>query len=76
MVKVDLWHEIHSRFKLQETKKEIARALGLDVRTVRRLLRQEAPQPYDVKGHLIFTLSGHRKVTPLAMFRTLQPRAL
>jgi hypothetical protein len=29
MVKADLWHEIHSRFKLKETKKEIARALSL-----------------------------------------------
>jgi hypothetical protein len=47
MVKADLWHEIHSRFKLKETKKEIARALSLDVRTVRKLLRQEAPQPYE-----------------------------
>ena len=47
MVKADVWHEIHSRFKLRETKKEIARALGLDVRTVRRLLRQEAPRPYE-----------------------------
>jgi transposase len=47
MVKADMWHEIHSRFKLKETKKEIARALSLDVRTVRKLLRQDAPQPYE-----------------------------
>jgi len=25
MVKADVWHEIHSRFKLKETKKSIAR---------------------------------------------------
>ena len=47
MVKSDLWHEIHSRFKLKETKKAIARALSLDVRTVRRVLRQEAPRAYE-----------------------------
>jgi hypothetical protein len=29
MVKGDLWHEIHSRFKLKETKKSIARAMRL-----------------------------------------------
>ena len=27
MVKGELWHEIHSRFELRETKKSIARAL-------------------------------------------------
>jgi DNA invertase Pin-like site-specific DNA recombinase len=46
MVQGDLWHEIHSRFKLKETKKSIARSLGLDVQTVRRILRQNAPMPY------------------------------
>ena len=34
MIKADQWHEIHSCFKLKEGKKSIARALGLDVRTV------------------------------------------
>jgi len=46
MVKGDLWHEIHSRYKLKESKKAIARSLGLDVRTVRRILRQQRPEPY------------------------------
>ena len=46
MVKGDLWHEIHSRYKLKETKKSIARSLGVDVRTVRRILHQKAPQAY------------------------------
>jgi transposase len=46
MVKSDLWHEIHSRFKLKETKKAIARTLGLSILTVRKILRQQAPQPY------------------------------
>ncbi len=47
MVKADLWHEIRSRWKLRETKKAIARALGLDVRTVRKVLRQESPRAYE-----------------------------
>jgi transposase len=50
MVNGNLWHEIHSRFKLKETKKSIARSLGLDVRTVRRILRQRAPAPYHREG--------------------------
>jgi len=29
MVKGELWQEIHSRFKLKETKKSIARAIGM-----------------------------------------------
>ena len=41
MVKEDIWHEIHSRFKRKESKKSIARSLDLDVRTVRKIL----PQP-------------------------------
>jgi transposase len=46
MVNGSLWHEIHSRFKLKETKKSIARSLGLDVRTVRKVLKQSEPAPY------------------------------
>jgi transposase len=49
MVKGDIWHEIHSRHKLKESKKSIARALGLDVRTVRKILRQGEPRPYERK---------------------------
>ena len=47
MVKADLWHEIHSRFKLRESKKSIARTLGLSILTVRKILRQTGPQPYE-----------------------------
>jgi hypothetical protein len=47
MVKTDLWHEIHSRWKLRETKKAFARALSLDVRTVRKVLRQEMARAYE-----------------------------
>jgi transposase len=46
MVKGDLWHEIHSRRKLKESKKSIARTLQLDIKTVRKILRQKQPQVY------------------------------
>ena len=46
MVKGDLWHEIHSRHKLKESKKSISRALQIDIKTVRKLLRQKQPQGY------------------------------
>ena len=46
MVKAELWHEIHSRFKLKESKKSIARSLGIDVRTVRKILRQSEHKRY------------------------------
>jgi len=39
MVNGDIWHEIHSRFKLQESKKSIARTLGISVRAVHKILR-------------------------------------
>lgn len=46
MVNGDVWHEIHSRFKLKEAKRSIARALGLSIQTVRKALRQEEPKRY------------------------------
>lgn len=46
MVKHELWYEIHSRFKLKESKKSIARSLGLSVQTVRSVLKQKAPVSY------------------------------
>jgi hypothetical protein len=46
MIKSEIWHEIHSRFKLKETKKAIARTLGLSILTVRKVLRQAMPRPY------------------------------
>ena len=49
MVNGSLWHEIYSRFKLKETRKSIARSLGLDVRTVRKVLKQREPAPYHQK---------------------------
>jgi transposase len=46
MIKGDQWHEIHTRHRLHESKKSIARALGLDVRTVRKILSQKEPVAY------------------------------
>lgn len=46
MVNGDIWHEIHSRFKLEEAKRSIARALGLSIQTGREVLRQEEPKRY------------------------------
>ena len=56
MVKGELWHEIHSRHRLKETTKSIARAVGLSIQTVRKILRQVSPQPYarkPVEGRLL-----------------------
>ena len=46
MVKQEVWHEIHSRFKLKESKKSIARSMALSVQTVRKILKQSSPTPY------------------------------
>jgi transposase len=46
MIKADAWREIHSWFRLKETKKSIARAVGLSIQTVRKILSQAAPRPY------------------------------
>jgi transposase len=47
MIKADLWQEIHSRRKLRESKKSIARSLGLHIQTVRKILLQAFPKPYE-----------------------------
>ncbi|MFZ2054267.1 MAG: hypothetical protein WAU81_08720 [Candidatus Aminicenantales bacterium] len=60
MVKTDLWHEIHSRFKLRESKKSIARTLGLSILTVRKILRQTRPQPYERQKSESALLSPHK----------------
>lgn len=46
MIKHEVWHEIHSRFRLKESKKSIARSVGLSVQTVRKILKQKRPQRY------------------------------
>jgi hypothetical protein len=46
MIKGDQWHKIHTWHRLHESKKSIARAMGLDVRTVRKILSQKEPVAY------------------------------
>src|SRR5919109_5269807 len=46
MIGFDLWTEIHARARRGEAKQKIARELGVDRKTVRRLLAQERPIPY------------------------------
>jgi len=60
MVKADLWHEIHSRFKLRESKKSIARTLGLSILTIRKILRQTQPRPYERQKSESALLSRHK----------------
>jgi hypothetical protein len=52
MVKADLWHEIHSRRKLRESKKSIARTLGLHVQTVRSILTRPGICRFSRSGRL------------------------
>ncbi|NTU51539.1 MAG: IS21 family transposase [Candidatus Aminicenantes bacterium] len=61
MVKGDLWHEIHSRRKLKESKKSIARAMQLDIKTVRRILRQKKPEVYSRARQESRLLGPHRE---------------
>ena len=46
MIGFDLWTEIHIRARRGEAKQKMARELGVDRKTVRRLLAQERPMPY------------------------------
>jgi transposase len=46
MIGFDLWTEIHARVRRGEAKQKIARELGVDRKTVRRLLTQERPMRY------------------------------
>ena len=46
MMGFDRWTEIHARVRRGEAKQKMARELGLDRKTVRRLLAQERPVPY------------------------------
>ena len=60
MVKGDLWHEIQSRWKLKESKKSIARALQLDIKTVRKILRQKQPESYSREKQESLILKPHK----------------
>ncbi len=46
MLSFDLWTEIHARARRGEAKQKIAREVGVDRKTVRRLLTQERPRHY------------------------------
>jgi transposase len=46
MIDFELWTEVHARFRQGQGKRKLARELGLDRKTVKRLLAQEQPAPY------------------------------
>jgi transposase len=46
MIEFELWTEVHARFRQGQGKRKIARELGLDRKTVKRILAQERPAPY------------------------------
>ncbi len=46
MVDFEAWTEVHARARRGEGKRKIARELGLDRKTVHRILTQDRPQPY------------------------------
>jgi transposase len=46
MIGFDVWAEVHARARRGEAKQKIARELGLDRKTVRRILGQARPMPY------------------------------
>ena len=46
MIDFELWTEVHTRFRRGHGKRKMARELGLDRKTVKRILAQERPVPY------------------------------
>lgn len=46
MIDFELWTEVHARFRRGQGKRTMARELGLDRKTVKRILTQERPTPY------------------------------
>ena len=46
MIDFELWTEVHARFRQGQGKRKLARELGLDRKTVKRILAQEQPAPY------------------------------
>jgi transposase len=46
MIDFELWTEVHARCRRGQGKRTMARELGLDRKTVKRLLAQERPTPY------------------------------
>src|SRR5215471_13463148 len=50
MIEFELWTEVHARFRRGHGKRTIARELGLDRKTVKRILAQERPARYRRHG--------------------------
>jgi transposase len=46
MIDFDLWTEVHARFRRGQGKRTLARELGLDRKTIKRILAQARPEPY------------------------------
>src|SRR5688572_32612473 len=46
MIDFDLWTEVHARFRRGQGKRTLARELGLDRKTIKRILAQARPVPY------------------------------
>jgi transposase len=46
MIGFELWTEVHARFRQGQGKRTMARELGLDRKTVKRILAEERPGPY------------------------------
>ncbi|MDQ3830521.1 MAG: IS21 family transposase [Candidatus Tectomicrobia bacterium] len=46
MIDFELWTEVHARFRQGHGKRKMARELGLDRKTVKRILAQERPASY------------------------------
>jgi transposase len=46
MLDFDLWTEVHARVRRGQGKRTMARALGLDRKTIKRILAQARPVPY------------------------------
>jgi transposase len=46
MIDFELWTEVHARFRQGHGKRKMARELGVDRKTIKRILAQERPAPY------------------------------
>jgi transposase len=62
MISFDLWTEIHARARRGEAKQKIGRELGVDRKTVRRLLSHPRPRPYQR------TLTRPARVSPFLAY--------
>jgi len=45
MIDFEVWTEVHARFRQGHGKRQMARELGRDRKTVKRILAQERPAP-------------------------------